>query len=163
AKRLREEHAQKQLVIDELVAELTVLSDSLAEADDEVARLGVEVQRLGADRAPPHTTGKFTLHELLPKFNVNVQQLGELAVELGLGPSLQAELEMSADVSGMLQEPQAKLPAAQVPVLAEEAARNDMDIDIDLMKSAELRDALEAAGLTQPDEATDADMRVALK
>ncbi|CAK0873214.1 unnamed protein product, partial [Prorocentrum cordatum] len=141
------EHAKKQLVIDELVAKQTVLQDSLAEADAEVMRLEEEVQRLGADRAPPPTAGKPTLHKLLPKFAVNVQQLGELAAELGLDPSPQAELET----------------AAKVQVLAGEAARDDMEIDIDLMESAELREALEAAGLTQPDDATDADMRVAYK
>ncbi|CAK0906075.1 unnamed protein product, partial [Prorocentrum cordatum] len=157
AKRLREEHAQKQLVIDELVAKQTVLPDSLAEADAEVARLEVEVQRLGADRAPPPAAGKPTLHELMPKFTVNAQQLGELAVELGLGTNLQTELETAAKVFGGLHE----LP--QVQALAGEAARNDVEIDIDLMESAELRGALEAAGLTQPDEATDADMRVAHK
>ncbi|CAK0900749.1 unnamed protein product, partial [Prorocentrum cordatum] len=164
AKRLREEHAKKQLVIDELVAEWTVLQDSLAEADAEVLRLEEEVQRLGADRAPPPTAGKPTLHELLPKFAVHVQQLGEFAVELGLGPSLQAELETAAKVFGKLHGlPQAKPPAAQVQVLAEEAAKDNVEIDIDLMESAELREALEAAGFTQPDDATDADMRVACK
>eukprot|EP00959_Pyramimonas_sp_CCMP1952_P185074 3870011-Pyramimonas_sp.AAC.1 len=65
AKCLREEHTRKQLVIDELVAKQTV-QDSLAEADAEVVRLEEEVQRLGADRAPPPTAGKPTLHELLP-------------------------------------------------------------------------------------------------
>eukprot|EP00959_Pyramimonas_sp_CCMP1952_P424410 8889378-Pyramimonas_sp.AAC.1 len=38
-----------------------------------------------------------------------------------------------------------------------------MEIDIDPMESDELREALEAAGLAQPDDATDADMRVACK
>ncbi|CAK0833149.1 unnamed protein product [Prorocentrum cordatum] len=189
AKRLREEHAQKQLVIDELVAKQTVLQYSLAEAEAEVARLEVEVQRLGADRAPPPTAGKPTLHELLPKFTVDVQRLGELAVELALDPSLQTELDTAAKVFGRLHElPQAKPPPAQVPavapapatpageerggvaptavlpagqvqVLAEEAAGNEMDIDIDLMESAELWEASEAARVTQPDEATSADMR----
>ncbi|CAK0796231.1 unnamed protein product, partial [Prorocentrum cordatum] len=96
AKRLREEHAKEQLVIDELVAKLTVLQDSLAEADAEVLRLEEEVQRLGADGPPPPTAGKPTLHELLPKFAVNVQQLGELAAESGLDPSFQAEMETAA-------------------------------------------------------------------
>ncbi|CAK0893640.1 unnamed protein product, partial [Prorocentrum cordatum] len=193
AKRLREEHAKKQLVIDEPVAKQTVLQDSLAEADAEVLRLKEEVQRLGADRSPPPPAGKPTLHELLPKFAVNVQQHGELAAELGLDPSLQAELETAAKVFGGLRElPRAKPPAAQAPsaapapatpageegggvastavllagqvqALAEEAARDDMEMDIDLMESAELREALEAARLTQPDDATDADMRAAYK
>ncbi|CAK0833331.1 unnamed protein product, partial [Prorocentrum cordatum] len=139
AKRLREEHAKKQLVIDELVAKQAVLQDSLAEAGAEVL-------------------------QLLPKFAVNVQQLGELAVELGLDPSLRAELETEAKVCGRLHElPQAKPPAAQVQALAEDAAKDDMEINIELMESAELRKALEAAGLTQPDDAIDADMRVAHK
>ncbi|CAK0791184.1 unnamed protein product, partial [Prorocentrum cordatum] len=164
AKRLGEEHVQKQLVIDEPVAKQTVLQDSLAVAHAEVARLEEEVQRLGADRAPSPTAGKPTLHELLPKVSVNVPQLGELAVELGLDPSLLAQLETAAKVFGGLHElPQAKPPAAQAQALAEEAARDDMEIDIDLMESAELREALEAAGLMQPDDATDADMRAAHK
>ncbi|CAK0851152.1 unnamed protein product, partial [Prorocentrum cordatum] len=99
---------------------------------------------------------------MLPKVSVDVQQLGGLAVELGLDPSLQAQLESAAKVFGRLHElPQAKPPAAQV--LAGEAAKDDMEIDIDLMESAEPREALEAAGLMQPDDATDADMRVAYK
>ncbi|CAK0903585.1 unnamed protein product, partial [Prorocentrum cordatum] len=127
AKCLREEHVQKQLVIDELVAKQAVL-------------------------------------QLLPKVSVNVKQLGELAAELGLDPSLQAQLEAAAKVFGMLHElPQAKPPAAQVQVLAERAARDDMGIGTDLMESSGLREALDAAGLTQPDDATGADMRMAHK
>jgi hypothetical protein len=53
--------------------------------------------------------------------------------------------------------------AANPPERAEEAAKDNVEIDIDLMESAELREALEAAGFTQPDDATDADMRVAHK